>query len=262
MPLANIEKAFVANLLQQQTNEAEFLSELLPVGLLSEEKQLSIYRSNINGAHQKVLGQIYPACLNILGEDYFNQLCRAYRFAHPSTGPDLNKYGKYFSVFIKKQSKIHNELNDFEYLADLAWLEWCWHSSYFAKDDAVFSFEKLTLVKAENQSKLVFNLSYSFSLHSTIYPLLEIWNANKNLAADKQEFVMPETENYFCISRNNFIPVVNLLNRQQYNLLKLISENLSLTQLTGIDVKLIADFQNQLMGFIEQGWVSGFSMNS
>ena len=262
MPLANIEQAFVANLLQQKANEAEFLSELLPVGSLSEKKQLSIYRSNVNGAHQKVLGQIYPACLNILGEDYFNQLCRVYRFAYPSTDPDLNKYGKYFSVFIKKQSKIHNELNDFKYLADLAWLEWCWHSSCFAKDDATFSFEKLALVKAANQSKLVFNLSYSFSLHATVYPLLEIWNANKNIAADEQEFVMPETENYFCILRGGFTPVVNILNRQQYNLLKLISENLSLTQLAEVDVELVADFQNQLMDFIEQGWVSGFSVNN
>jgi len=262
MPLANIEKAFIDNLAHQQMNESEFLSVLLPIGSLSEKKQLSIYRSNVNGAHQKVLGQIYPACLNILGEDYFNQLCRAYRFVYPSTDPDMNKYGKYFSIFIKKQSEVHNELNDFKYLVDLSWLEWCWHSSYFAKDDTAFSFEQLALIKAEDQSKLFFNLSYSFSLHATAYPLLEIWNANKNTAADEQEFSMPETENYFCISRDDFTPVVNVLNCQQYSLLKLISENLSLTQLTAVDVKLVADFQKQLMDFIEKGWISGFSVNN
>ena len=262
MPLANIEHAFVTNLLNREASEAEFLSELLPVGLLSEEKQLSIYRSNINGAHQKVLAQIYPACLNILGEDYFNQLCRAYRFEYPSTDPDLNNYGKYFSIFIKIQSEIHNELSGFEYLSELAWLEWCWHASYYAKNDESFSFDKLALVDVADQNKLVFNLSYSFSLHLTIYPLLDIWNANKNAAEKKQEFVMPETENYFCISRADFTSVIRLLNEQQYNLLKFISKGLTLTQLAELDANDVGGFQNQLMNFIQQGWVSGFSINN
>ena len=262
MPLANIEHAFVANLLNHELNEAEFLSELQPVGLLSEEKQLSIYRSNINGAHQKVLAQIYPACLNILGEDYFNQLCRAYRFEYPSTGPDLNNYGKHFSFFIKEQSKIHNELSGFEYLLELAWLEWCWHASYYVKDDELFSFEKLALVNAADQNKLVFNLSYSFSLHLTNYPLLDIWNANKNANEEKQEFIMPESESYFCISRLNFKPDVSLLTKKQYDLLKLISNDLTLTQLAELDANDIGGFQNQLMDFIRQGWVSGFSINN
>ena len=262
MPLANIEHAFVANLLNRESNEAEFLSELQPVGLLSEEKQLSIYRSNINGAHQKVLAQIYPACLNILGEDYFNQLCRAYRIEYPSTDPDLNNYGKHFSFFIKEQSEIHNELSDFEYLSELAWLEWHWHASYYARDEEEFSFEKLALVKAEDQNKLVFKLSWSFSLYSTIYPLLDIWNANKNTIIEKQEFFLPETESYFCLSRVNFMPEVKSLNKQQFNLLKFISNGLTLTQLTELDMEYVGDFQGQLMNFIAQGWVSGFSINN
>ena len=102
MPLANIEKSFVGSLLQPQENDTVFLSELLPINSISKEMQLSIYRSNINGAHQKVLGQVYPAILNILGEVYFNQLCRVYRLEYPSMDADLNNYGEKFSLFIKK----------------------------------------------------------------------------------------------------------------------------------------------------------------
>lgn len=259
MPLANIEKAFVANLLQPQENVAGFLSELLPLGSLDEEKQLFIYRSNVNGAHQKVLGQIYPVCLNILGEDYFNQLCRAYRFEYPSTDPDLNNYGEFFSVFITEQIKIHDELSDFEYLADLACLEWHWHSSYYAKNNPVFNFEKLMSVDSAAHNKLVFSLSDSFSLHSTIYPLQDIWQANKNNEEDKQEFLMSESECYYCISRFNFSAEFEELSYYEYKLLKSISDGLPLSQLSEVSgERSDDDLQNQLINFILKSWVTGF----
>jgi len=264
MPLANIQKSFVNNLLRSQVNESEFLAELLPLdslrSRLSEEKQLSIYKSNINGAHQKVLGQIYPACLNILGEDYFNQLCRAYRFEYPSTDPDLNNYGEYFSVFINEQSELHAELNDFEYLAELALLEWNWHASFYAENDNAFAFEELAKVEATDQDRLVFILSHSFSLYSTEFPLREIWKANSIDIEENQEFHMPESENYFCVSRVGFSPQVTLLNKYQYDLLKSISNGLSLTQLTELDFIATSDFQSELMSFIQNGWITGFSL--
>ena len=264
MPLANIEKAFMGHLLKPYTNDSVFLSELLPVGLLDKEKQLSIYRSNINGAHQKVLRQIYPACLNILGEDYFNQLCCAYRYEYPSVDSDLNNYGKYFSVFIKGQSEIHSELKDFEYLAELAWLEWNWHASYYARNDDVFDFDKLALVKTNDHSKLIFLLNDSFSLYSTIYPLLNIWEANKSNVEYEQIFNMLDSVSYFCIFRIDLAPEIILLNRHQYTLLKTISKGVTLTQLNELymknNEKHIGGLQKDLMNFIQQGWITGFSL--
>lgn len=256
MPLANIEKTFVGSLLQPQENDTVFLSELLPLNSISKEMQLSIYRSNINGAHQKVLGQVYPAILNILGEDYFNQLCRVYRFEYPSMDSDLNNYGEKFSLFIEEQIEQHQELTGLEYLADLAWLEWNWHASYYAKNDKPFSFEKLALIDPDLQDKIYFRISNAFSLHSTIYPLLDIWNANKGLVKDIQEFQMPDAEVYFCISRKEFTPIVNLLDYGQYILLKSISDCVSLVQLA--ELENVYDFENKLMRFIQQGWVTGF----
>lgn len=256
MPLANIEKTFVGSLLQPQENDTVFLSELLPLNSISKEKQLSIYRSNINGAHQKVLGQVYPAILNILGEDYFNQLCRVYRFEYPSMDADLNNYGENFSLFIEEQIEQHQELIGLEYLADLAWLEWNWHAIYYAKNDKLFSFDKLASIDPELQGKIYFRISNAFSLHSTIYPLLDIWNANKGLVKNIQEFQMPDSEIYFCVSRQKFTPIVNLLDYEQYILLKSISNGMSFVQLAELDS--VYDFENKLMSFIQQGWVTGF----
>lgn len=256
MPLANIERKFAASLLRKQGDDAGFLSELLPLDSINKEMQLSIYRSNVNGAHQKVLAQVYPACFNILGGDYFNQLCRLYRFEYPSSDADLNNYGKHFSLFMQNQIILHKELKGMEYLSELANLEWRWHASYYEKNDEVFSFEDLALVNADEQNKIFFKTSHSFSLYSTLYPLLDIWNTNKDLVDIDQEFYLSEYESYFCISRNDFSPKIDLLSYKQYKLLSLISKKSSLTKLVELDYE--GCFEKELIYFIQQGWVTGF----
>lgn len=255
MSLANIERTFLYNLIHPKKNIVDFMSELVAIGTLSVEKQFSIYQSNINGAHQKVLGQVYPACLKILGEDYFNQLCFVYRCKYPSTQPDLNVYGQYFSSFLEKLIITTKELSDFEYLSELADLEWHWHISYFADNDPLFDFEKLAMIGAENHEKLSFTLSFSLSLHATKYPLIELWNANAYELMDNQEFSKPNAECYFCIFRKNFKPVIEILSEKQHACLSSISNKASLLALTELGL------QNELMFFIEKGWVTGFLLN-
>ena len=256
MPLAEIEKSFMRHLIRPLGNDDEFLVELLPLNVISTEKQLFIYRSNINGAHEKVLSQIYPACLNVLGEEYFSQLCRSYRVEHPSTVPDLNNYGGGFSSFIAGQLEIHCELIDFKYLSELALLEWKWHLNYYAGNDAVFSFDDFSLVEPNKQENIVFILSDSLSLFKTEYPLLEIWEANKDVAYEDQEFVMPDDDTHFCISRVNYYPVAGLLNKEDYVLLKGMEDGLPFVQLAELNEN--ASFQEQLVRFIQQGWVTHF----
>lgn len=258
MPLADIQHSLMDNLLQAYNKSPVFLTELTTVGNLTQEKQLSIYRSNVNGAHQKVLGQVFPACKNILGEDYFNQLCGAYHFEHPSKHADLNLYGDQFPFFIEKQIKLHRELIDFEYLTDLALLEWHWHISYFAKDDELFDFKCLADVDGDNYDELIFTLNNSLSLHSSIYPLQEIWLANKSDVADTQTFTMQDMQNYFCIIRTGYVPLFEDLNKEQYILLNSIAKGFSLTKLIEYSEGKHGDFQIRLSDFISKGWVSGF----
>lgn len=258
MPLANIEKLFMNNLLHPNNCDVDFLSSLLPLHRLSEEKQLNIYQSNINGAHQKVLEQVYPAILNILGDEYFAQLCNAYRFEHPSTDADLNGYGEFFSSFIAEQINIHKELNDFKYLTDLVWLEWCWHSSYYANNDDGFSFEKLSLLNEKEQKDIVFSLSDSFSLHSTNYPIVKIWQANISEFDCKQEFAMQEDKMFFCISRVDLTPKLEFIDDKNHELLSLISIGLPLEKLMSLSNEGNA-FQERLMSLIQNKWIVGFS---
>lgn len=257
MQLAKIEKDFMSCLLKPDQDSSSFLSQLLPLKFIDAEKQLFIYLSNVNGAHQKVLGQVYPACFNILGADYFNQLCRIYRLEYPSVDADLNVYGEYFSCFIEKQIEDNVELNGFEYLTDLTKLEWSWHFCYFSKGDEDFSFAKLESVKEAEQGNLVFKLSGSISLHSTLYPVLDIWHANKSNVEEQQGFMLPESDIYFCILQVEHKPELVVLDEKQYKLLSYISKGLSLNE---INTYMQDDFQQELMAFIQSKWVVGFSL--
>ena len=255
MPLANIEQAFIQSLVQPPENDDHFLSQLSLVGNLTPAKQLTIYRSNINGAHQKVLGEIYPACLNILGEDYFNQLCHQYRLQHPSIKPDLNQYGGLFSEFLHRQIRKKEELVDFNYLPDLAVLEWHWHASYFTENDSDFNFEDLQQLPVEQQQQLCFQLSEAFSLHRSIYPVIEIWQANRGTPESQQNFSMPEKEIYYTIYRTDYAATIKSLSKIQFSILTAIAKLQNLQQL---NQTFGLDFQQQLVYLIQQGWITGF----
>lgn len=256
MSLADIQKNFMQCLMADQGNVDGFLSELSGMKTLTPDRQLSIYKSNLDGAHEKVLAQVYPACRNIVGEKYFNQLCRQYRYQFPSVQSDLNSYGKAFSDYLKASLIDHKELEDFNYLPDLALLEWYWHATYFAEDDRPFDFNKLAQVSVEQQQALAFKLSHAFSVQKSVFPVIDIWQANNNtLTSNNQMFEMPASNVYYCIFRKDYQVDIEVLSQYQFELLVAIGQQHTLSQLSE---KAGIDLQQQLQYYIKQGWISGF----
>jgi len=255
MPLADIQQKFMRCLITPPTNSDDFLCQLSKMGTLIPEMQLAIYRSNINGAREKVLAQIYPACRNILGERYFNQLCQGYRFQYPSCEPDLNMYGKEFYSYLDDCLTHHEELEGFEYLPDLALLEWHWHEAYFAEDDETFDFDKLAQVPLEQQPTLVFKLSHAFSPQKSNYPVVAIWRANNKIPSKHQVFELSEDPVYYCIFRKKYQADIETLNECQFDLLTAIGQQHTLNHLSQ---SFAVDFQRQFHYCLERGWIIGF----
>ena len=256
MSLADTQKNFMQCLIADRGNVDGFLSELSGMKTLTPDRQLSIYKSNLDGAHEKVLAQVYPACRNIVGEKYFNQLCRQYRYRFPSVQPDLNNYGKAFSGYLKTNLAHHKELEDFNYLPDLALLEWYWHATYFSEDDRPFDFNKLAQVSVEQQQALVFKLSHAFSVQKSAFPVIEIWHANNTATSSNQMFEMPESDVYYCVFRKDYQVDMEVLSQHQFDLLVSIGQQHTLNQLSDDDANI--DLQQQLQYYIKQGWISGF----
>ena len=87
-----------------------------------------VYRLGYHARLVECLLDDYPVLNELLGEDLFTALCRAYVDRHPSTGPNLNPFGRFMSAFCREARLPEGHADAFEPLrafsADLAALEW------------------------------------------------------------------------------------------------------------------------------------------
>jgi hypothetical protein len=89
---------------------------------LSAAERLDIYRRGYHARLVECLADDYPALKNALGEEPFDDLCRAYIARHPSEGPSLNFFGRAMGSFCRFEAPAPFPLRDFA--GDLATLEW------------------------------------------------------------------------------------------------------------------------------------------
>ena len=77
-----------------------------PAGLIGPDgkiapKRFSVYRNNVIVSLTEALEQTFPAIQNLLGEEYFKALARAFVVQHPPKSPVLIWYGADFAAFIE-----------------------------------------------------------------------------------------------------------------------------------------------------------------
>jgi hypothetical protein len=89
---------------------------------LAPLERLEVYRRAYHARLIECLLDDYPALAHALGEDAFDALCRAYIARHPSTGPNLNSFGRSMVEFCLSEANGLDVLRGFA--ADLAALEW------------------------------------------------------------------------------------------------------------------------------------------
>lgn len=117
-----------AELLEQIADPAravEAAPALNPAGL-------AVYRNNYRVGLIDTLAFIYPVCRQLVGEDFFSGLARAFIGGHPSHSGNLHLYGAGFGDFIAG----FEHARELPYLADVARLEWRVHRAYYAADAA------------------------------------------------------------------------------------------------------------------------------
>lgn len=254
MLLNELQKDFIHSISNANGDNNYFLQQL-QYGKLSAETQLNIYQRNYTGAIQKTLQQIYPACRNILGDDYFHTLCHDYYKRHPSNDSNLNYYGKHFNNLLLSHCKTNEQLNGYEYLHDLAILEWHWHASYYTADDVMFDFEAFSKITDKQQSNLIFKLSHSLTIHSSNYPIIDIWKDNTADTASGNTYSLPPGNIMFCIYREKFTPSIELIDDNLCQIITAIQNNKDLDSLCHSDG---FDINEVLPYLIQKGWVTGF----
>jgi hypothetical protein len=133
---------------------------------LSSLDRLEIYRRSYQARLVECLADDYPVLQETLGEETFESLCRAYITKHPSTGPNLNGFGRHMADFCRGQP-----LPDPHFSADLASLEWAVVLAIHAPTAPPLTSEELGRVSIESWAETRLVPNPSLGIHAFGYPV-------------------------------------------------------------------------------------------
>lgn len=168
--LARRQQDFAAALLDPHTTApAGFAGDALAAAA-----RMALYRGQQSGAWHKVLSAAFPVLRQLLGDEFFEGMSRAYGLAHPPAEADLNLFGAAMPAFLHSFTPAA----DYPYLADMARLEWAVHRAYFAADaDAVGAADLAALSPAQFDAAR-FALHPAVSLCASPWAVVSLWRAH------------------------------------------------------------------------------------
>jgi hypothetical protein len=134
-------------------------------------QRLAIYRANLAAAAAKALAAAYPVTRQVVGDEFFQGLARAYQRQQPSTSGNLDAFGADLAEFVAG----FEHTQSMPYLPDLARLEWCVHRAHGACDVAAWDPAALAEVGAEQQAGIHFDWAGGTALVESRFPIARIW---------------------------------------------------------------------------------------
>ena len=140
---------------------------------------VDVYRNNGWHAFLTALERTYAVIQRRVGADFFRQLAHEYRARHPSQHGDLHWIGEAFPAWIAHRMAG----TDYEWLADLARLEWACEESVAAAHLEPASLESLGRFDAAVLPHLGLMLQPSLRLVASPFPIWSVWQANQHEAA-------------------------------------------------------------------------------
>jgi uncharacterized protein len=170
-PLAAHQKTFGDALLDSDADPRAVVS-IQGAGAV---ERLSIYRGNLSANWEKALASAYPVVHQLVGDDFFGGLARAYGKAHPSGDPDLNLFGAGFADFLAG----FDHAAAYPYLPDMARLEWMLHVAYYAADIPPADPAVLAALAPEHIEATVLPLHPATSILHSKWSVAKLWLAHQ-----------------------------------------------------------------------------------
>jgi hypothetical protein len=204
-----------ADYLKTGSNEIEnVILDQLPIPVF---ERLLVYRTAYNQRIYSSLKEDFPKIYEILKEDNFNILVEEYRMKYPSTYWSLGEFSKNLPDFIAES----NWGKEFEYMEDLAKLEWIKCLCFLAKNSEYFNFSSIALVPSEKQNEIILELDSSVIFFESPWTLHK-----KNIKKSISNKI-----NYYIVYRNNGIIYLECILKKDWNILQKISQGLNIGEI-------------------------------
>jgi hypothetical protein len=140
------------------------------------------YQNNISVLAPRALGAAYPVTAQLLGDDSFTAMARAFWRAHPPARGDLAQWGVDLHGFMAGSDQLAGE----PWLADVARAEWALHSAATAAD-ADQQPETLSLLVQRDPVQLGLQLAPGTTVLRSVWPVASIILAHQSDESDLAE---------------------------------------------------------------------------
>jgi hypothetical protein len=139
-------------------------------------ERIDVYRNNAWQFFLTALERTYPVLQRRVGADFLRQLARDYRVEHPSQHGDLHWIGEAFPAWLANRMAG----TGYEWLADLARLEWACEASVAAAQRNPVGLEALGRFDANVLPHLALVLQPSLQLVASPFPIWSVWQSNQH----------------------------------------------------------------------------------
>ena len=144
------------------------------------DHRIALYRGNLTATWNKTLASAYPVICQLVGEEFFGGLTRAYGHAHPSSSADLNRFGEHFADFLQDFPHVA----DYPYLPDMARLEWALHRAHYAPSADGITAQHMAAWPPEQMESARLQLHPACHLLASEWAVVTLWQAHQLRVAD------------------------------------------------------------------------------
>ncbi len=252
MNLADLQAKMLEAVTGAARSDPKLASLIPPARGIAPETRLNVYRANIREAHLKALDDAYPVTRKVLGPRYWRQLLAREIPAFGSRSPDLHDYGGFLPELLDQAQKRREELADFDYLGELARLEWLVRMAGFQAPDPDFDWTAFRSLGKDRQARVRFVLSDALRWTRFSQPVDALWHSHQENGQD----LPPQAPVACCVCRKQrFDVTVRRLSEREWTLLEAIGEGRCLEEIPHSASETTA---RTLLDWIRRGWISGF----
>jgi hypothetical protein len=252
--LADQQQALLAALLEWPAQPAmQHLSGFVQGVGVPAERGLKVYQANGHMLAERALRAAYPVIGQLLGEESFAELARAFWHASPPVQGDIAVWGEQLADFIGQSTQLRNE----GYLPDVAKVEWALHRCALAADrDADIAM--LSLLTTEDPQSIGLTLAPGLVTISSVWPLATLMLAhlehNPSFEEAGRQLRNPEPQGV-VVWRTGFQPRLRLAMPGELTLLGELRSGIALECALEAAVRL--DFSQWLPMAVQTGLVLG-----
>lgn len=225
---------------------------------------LRAYQASAGALAERALAAAFPTLQELLGDDSFAHLARAFWQHAPPQRGDVGTWGEDLVPFVAAASDLAAE----PYLADVVRLEWAVHQAHAAAD-AELDAHSLALLTSANPDQVWLRPKPGTQVLVSAHPVVSIWQAHRQPAvvgvdrfdAVRQAFAAAQAQTAL-IWRDAWQVQVAALEPADAQLTQALCQGQSLGRaLTQVSSDFVGfEFERWLLATLRRGWLAGASL--